>query len=291
MGDKKRAKYWVPGTKRKESKELECQLCPFGCIIQNNTTGKCGARTNIDGELLAVSYGKVTSVALDPIEKKPLYMFHPGCKIISIGSYGCNLTCPYCQNHTISLEYEKGKADYLTPETVLELSKLSMQDGNIGVAYTYNEPLIGYEFVLECSKLIRSAGLKNVLVTNGYINEAPLTELITYIDAMNIDIKGNTDRTYNMVGGTSKHAKRTVELAYSKCHVEVTTLVVPGVNEDEIEDIARWLASLDPDIPYHLSRFFPGYKYKDHSPTPFDMMHKASDIAKTYLKNVYLGNM
>jgi len=285
------AKYWEHNKENKESKDVICKLCPHNCAIADGRGGKCGVRINRNDQLIATSYGVVTTVALDPIEKKPLYEFCPGSKIVSLGSIGCNLHCPFCQNHSISLEYKNVKADLLTPETVLEIAKLSVPDGNIGIAYTYNEPLIGIEFILDCSRLIRRAGLKNVLVTNGYINHEPLCELLPYIDAMNIDIKGNTKRTYNVVGGTPEHVKHTILLAGKSCHVEVTTLIVPGENEDEIEEIAKWLAEINPNIPYHLSRFFPRYKYKDRNPTPHETMYKARDRALKYLTNVYLGNI
>jgi len=288
------AKYWKQSKESKECKTAICELCPHYCVIpadSKGSTGKCGARTNINGTLIASSYGKVTSVALDPIEKKPLYEFYSGSFIVSIGSYGCNLSCPFCQNHNISLDYKSALTDNLSPEVILEIAMRSIPDKNIGVAYTYNEPLIGFEFILDCFKLIRRAGLKNVLVTNGFINKEPLMELLPYVDAMNIDIKGNTKRTYNVVGGTPEHVKRTIELSYAHCHLEVTTLVVPGENEDEIEEIAKWIAKIDPKIPYHLSRFFPRFKYSDSTPTPIETMYKAKRDAERHLQKVYLGNM
>jgi len=291
MADNVQAKYWSAGKESKDNKDLVCELCPNYCIIHEKATGKCGARANIEGKLIASSYGCVTSVALDPIEKKPLYEFYKGSKIVSIGSYGCNLNCPFCQNSSISMEYKNVKCEYLTPELILDVATRCIPDGNIGIAYTYNEPLIGYEFVFDCATLIRKAGLKNVLVTNGYLNKAPLEELLPLIDAMNIDIKGNTERTYNRVGGTPEHVKDTIERSYESCHIEVTTLIVPGENIEEIEDISKWLASIDPNIPYHLSRFFPKYKYRDHLPTPIETMYEARGIASRYLKNVYLGNV
>ena len=270
---------------------IKCGLCPHYCNIPDNKLGKCGVRRNREGKLMAASYGLVTSVALDPIEKKPLYMFHPGKKIVSIGSYGCNLNCAFCQNHNISMEYNNIKPERMTPELVTEVALLAVQDGNLGVAYTYNEPLIGYEFVKDCSKMIRKEGLMNVLVTNGYINKEPLEELLPSIDALNIDIKAYNDRTYNEVGGTLEPVKSTIEIANKVCHVEATTLVIPEINEDDVEKIAVWLSKINPDIPYHLSRFFPRYKYSDREPTPPEKMYKLYDIAKKHLKNVFLGNI
>jgi len=271
--------------------KVKCCLCPHYCMIDEGGFGKCGARENNNGELFAASYGSVTSIALDPIEKKPLYMFYPGRKIVSIGSFGCNFNCPFCQNYNISKEYRGIKAEQMTPALIAEVAKQSVVDGNIGIAYTYNEPLIGYEFVLDCSKAIRKEGLMNVLVTNGYINEEPLQKLLPYIDALNIDIKAITKRTYKEFGGTLDTVKNTIEIASKICHVEVTTLIIPNVNENDIEEIAKWLSEINPEIPYHLSRFFPRYKYSDREPTPLNVMYRAKEEAEKHLKSVFLGNM
>jgi len=281
------AEYW----ETLEKNSVKCLLCPHLCMITESRTGRCGARTNRDGRLFADSYGCVTSIALDPIEKKPLYQFHPGKKIVSIGSYGCNLRCLFCQNSSISIEYKDTKFERFTPELVAEVAEMAVQDGNIGVAYTYNEPLIGYEFVKDCALLIRKAGLVNVLVTNGYINKEPLLELLPLIDAINVDIKGYNERTYNKVGGTLEPVKDFIKTANNFCHLEVTTLVIPGENENEVENIAKWLSELDKSIPYHLSRFFPRYKYSDDVPTPSEIMYSSYEAAGKYLDNVYLGNM
>jgi len=281
------ADYW----EKQENNIVKCGLCPHYCIIKNNHRGKCGVRLNNNGTLIATSYGCVTSVALDPIEKKPLYYFHPGKNIVSIGSYGCNLKCQFCQNYRISIEYKYIKTDQFSPELVSEIALLAVKDGNIGVAYTYNEPLIGYEFVKDCSILIRKEGLANVLVTNGYINKEPLEELLPYIDALNIDIKGSNNRTYNKLGGTYEPVKNTIKTANNFCHVEVTTLIIPNENENDVEEIAKWLSEINPSIPYHLSRFFPRYKYSEGAPTPPELMYKLKNKAEMYLENVHLGNM
>jgi pyruvate formate lyase activating enzyme len=287
MNRKRVADFWV----KNDSSAVKCLLCPHYCSIRENQAGKCGVRVNREGVLIAESYGCVTSIALDPIEKKPLYKFHPDMKIVSIGSYGCNLHCPFCQNYNISMEFSGVKIDRFTPELVVEVAEMAVEDKNIGIAYTYNEPLIGYEFVKDCAILIKNKGLMNVLVTNGFINKEPLDELLPFIDALNIDMKGNNERTYNMVGGTQSVVKNTIETASKLCHVEVTTLVIPNENEDSIEGIAKWLASIDKSIPYHLSRFFPRYKYSGSEPTPPETMYKLCDIAGKHLENVYLGNM
>jgi len=285
--DQRVAEYWESAG----NGDVKCLLCPHYCVIQENRTGRCGVRVNREGTLFAESYGCVTSIALDPIEKKPLYMFNPGKNIVSIGSYGCNFRCQFCQNYGISLEYKSAKIENFTPETIAEVAIMAKSDENVGIAYTYNEPLIGYEFIKDCALLIRKAGLANVLVTNGYINIEPIIELLPLVDAVNVDIKGYNERTYNRVGGTLAPVLKMIEASKKLCHVEVTTLISPGVNENEVEEIAKWLSELDKSIPYHLSRFFPRYKISDCVPTPPEIMHRMLDIAKRYLDNVYLGNI
>jgi len=220
-------------------------------------------------------------------------MFHSGKKILSIGGYGCNFHCPFCQNYLISKEYGasiRSPRYVLTPEMVKKKALQAMRDGNIGVAYTYNEPFVGFEFLFDCAKEVRKAGMVNVLVTNGYINEAPLAEVLPFVDALNVDIKYWSDSAYKMVGGTPEEVVRTIELSAKICHVEVTTLVIPNENE-EVEDIAWHISRIDPDIPYHLSRFFPRYRYSGKEPTPRETMYELEAVAKKYLKNVFLGNM
>jgi len=271
-----------------------CGLCPHRCFIEENASGSCGVRVNRGGTLIASGYGAVSSVALDPIEKKPLYMFHPGKRILSIGGFGCNLQCRFCQNYEISTSETAGRVrepSLVSPLEIVELAVKAELDGNIGIAYTYNEPLISYEFILDCAVQAREAGMKNVLVTNGYINREPLEALLPLIDAMNIDLKGFTDGFYRSVGGTLEPVKETIEEAYKRCHVEVTTLVIPGENEDDIEPIAKWLSDIAPDIPLHLSRFFPRYRYSDREPTPRETILELRETAKKYLKNVFAGNM
>ena len=281
------AMYW----EKFDNNDIKCGLCPHKCNIKENRIGKCGVRENRNGILFASGYGCITSLALDPIEKKPLYLFHPGKKIISIGGYGCNMNCPFCQNHHISMEYQNTNIEYMTPAVIKEIALMATGDNNIGVAYTYNEPFINYEFVNECSRMIRKAGLTNVLVTNGYINKEPLINILPFIDAMNIDLKGFSNNTYNKLGGKLEPVKTTIELSHNVCHVEITTLVIPDENDHEVEDIAKWLSTIDVNIPYHLSRFFPRYRYTNKIPTPPEMMYKLRDTAKNYLCNVFIGNM
>jgi len=256
-------------------------------------------RENLSGALIASGYGEVSSVALDPIEKKPLYLFRPGKRVLSIGGFGCNLRCLFCQNYEISMVYTQGREGRQkpgrerinTPEYIAALAVQTVPDGNIGVAYTYNEPLIGYEFLYDCAVLVRDAGLCNVVVTNGYINPEPLETLLPLIDAMNIDLKGFTGDFYKNVGGNLETVKESIVLSNKRCHVEVTTLIIPGENENDITELAKWLSSVDPEIPLHLSRFFPRYHYNDRTPTPRDTVLKLCETAKKYLKNVFAGNI
>jgi pyruvate formate lyase activating enzyme len=271
-----------------------CEICPHGCNIEEGHIGFCFARGNRDGKVTAVNYGRLTSMALDPIEKKPLHRFMPGSWILSVGSFGCNLRCPFCQNCSISMADETtAETVYVPPEQLIARALDFVPKGNIGVAYTYNEPLIGYEYVFDCASLVHKNGLKNVLVTNGYINEKPLLEILPLIDAMNIDLKGFTEAFYKKLSGDLETVKRSIALSAESCHVEVTTLVIPGENDgdDEMEALSSWLAGLSPELPLHLSRFFPRHKYGDRKPTPHDTLYRLRDIAEKHLKYVYLGNI
>lgn len=271
--------------------KIRCELCPRHCILSEGQYGACLGRSCKDGKIICSNYGKLTAIALDPVEKKPLRRFLSGRMILSVGSYGCNLHCPFCQNSEISATTSSPVIEVLPEELVARAEQLVAQD-NIGIAYTYNEPLISYEYVLDCACLAHQKSLKNVLVTNGMICEAPLCNLLPYIDAMNVDLKGFTQDFYNMVGGDLEAVKNTIRIAAQSCHVEVTTLVVPEKNdsEEEISAIAQWLASIDKNIPYHISRFFPCYKMADVLPTPVKTVYRLADIAGRYLNYVYTGN-
>ena len=277
--------------KKSDTSLGRCFLCPHECVIKEGNHGICGVRKNINGQLIAESYGQITSVALDPIEKKPLYMFHPGTMILSVGSYGCNFRCPFCQNHGIAMPKERLRCEKITPEGLVAFAQKAVAHGNIGVAYTYNEPLIGYEFVYDCAKLVRDAGLKNVLVTNGFISEEPLETILPYIDAMNIDLKGFASGFYQKIGGDLEAVKAVIKRASESCHVEVTTLVIPGENDGDVEEIAKWLADVDASIPLHLSRFFPRNEYKNREPTPREMVLELKEVAGRYLEHVFVGNV
>lgn len=270
-----------------------CELCFHRCALEEGQTGLCRARINRGGTILPLNYGKVTSLALDPIEKKPLRRFHSGSMILSVGSFGCNLRCPFCQNHEISMAGE-GELDTeeLLPNDLAALAERLRPRGNIGVAYTYNEPLIGYEYVRDCAVAVRARGMVNVLVSNGTVEEAPWRELLPLIDSANIDLKGFTEGWYRRLGGDLETVKRNIVLAAERCHVEVTTLLVPGENdsEAEIRALSRWLSGIDPDIPLHLSRFFPRYRMTDRPPTDVNAVYRLAEVARESLRWVYTGN-
>jgi pyruvate formate lyase activating enzyme len=275
-----------------ENGRLHCYLCPHNCHIKNDGIGFCGVRKHEDGLLYSLNYGEITSASLDPIEKKPLAMYKPGSKILSVGSFGCNITCGFCQNHSIS----RGNPDssYLEPSELVSLAlKSKGESGNIGIAFTYNEPSIWYEYVYDVCHSADLEELDMVLVTNGYITPEPLRELLPFISAMNIDLKAFNDNFYKKTcSGDVESVKRTIELASSSCHIEITTLLVSGCNDspDEVEALCKWLSSVNPEIPLHLSRYFPRYKF-DTPPTSLETMYMARDIAQSYLKHVFLGNI
>jgi pyruvate formate lyase activating enzyme len=232
-------------------------------------------------------------MALDPIEKKPLARFMPGARILSVGSYGCNLRCPFCQNCSISMASEhSAKTVFVSPEGLVTKALELVPRGNIGIAYTYNEPLISYEYVMDCARLAHENHLKNVVVTNGYICEKPLSELLPFIDAMNIDLKGYTGSYYKKLHGDLETVKQTICRASKSCHVEVATLIVQGENDSpaEMEELSAWLSLIDEEIPLHITRFFPMYKYSGRSPTNVETVYSLARIAGKNLKYVYTGN-
>ena len=281
-----------------------CDVCFRQCKIEEGQTGFCGARTCRDGQLVAANYGRFTSVALDPIEKKPLKMFHPGSMILSLGSYGCNLRCPFCQNSSISwsqkaFEY-KDKADFYEPQEIVKTALDLRPRGNIGLAFTYNEPLVGYEFVRDTARLAKESGLQNVLVTNGTASQKVLNQILPYIDAMNIDLKAFTDNFYrNFIGGDFQMVKDFIATATAAgtCHVELTNLVIPGENdsEEEMRKLSVWVASLENQtgkkIPLHITRFFPAFKLTDRAPTSINTILRLVEVAKENLDFVFPGNI
>jgi len=267
---------------------VQCRLCPHECKILPGKKGICRARLNEENKLWAIDYGETTSIALDPIEKKPLYHFYPGSQILSIACNSCNMRCPFCQNWEIS--QVDVQTEFLSPEMLLKIFK---EHPCLGVSYTYTEPLMWFEYLLDACKIIRDNGGKNVLVTNGLINEEPLRELLPMIDAMNIDLKTmNPDVYKKKLGGDLDAVKRTIELSQKACHIEITNLIVTGLNDkpDEIDALIDYLAGVNPEIPLHFSRYYPNYKYTK-PPTPIDTLFDAYEMAKKKLRYVYLGNV
>jgi len=278
-----------------EEKKVKCELCPHHCIIDPGKYGNCCARRNHSGVLVSEVYGKIAALNFDPIEKKPLYHFYPGSEILSIGTTGCNLHCCFCQNHSIS-QCNNILHNDISNYTPAEIAEKSLKaKGNIGVAFTYNEPIINIEFVLETSHLIKQNNQKTVFVSNGYINQSPLEQLIDTIDAFNIDIKGfDLDFYKKYTKATLEPVLQTIKrIALSGKHLELTNLVIPTINDEEteFEEMCKWIAGeIGDETVLHLSKFFPRYKL-DQYPTPAETLFELYDIAKTHLKYVYIGNM
>jgi pyruvate formate lyase activating enzyme len=274
--------------------KLKCLLCPKECFISENKTGVCGTRENTDGVLYALTYSKPVAIHLDPIEKKPLYHFHPGEVILSIGTLGCNLDCKFCQNHGISQDFDESSFEgfkEVTPEGIIDICK---KNGYKFVAFTYNEPTIFFEYMFDVAVMCKANGIKTVMVSNGQINEEPLLKLIEYMDAFNIDLKSfNPDFYRKICGGEIETTKQTIEtIVKHKKHLEVTMLLIKGANdnEEEFEEMCKYLSSLDKNIVLHLSRAFPDYKM-EFEVTPIKLINRFYDIAKSHLKNVYKGNI
>lgn len=279
-----------------------CDVCPHRCAIAIGRVGICRARGNVDGRVESLNYGQATALSLDPIEKKPFARFHPDSMILSYGSYGCNLRCAFCQNSDISMAGADacGNASlptrFISPEQLVEEALGLKARGNIGVAITYNEPLIASEFIVDTGSLCHGAGLCLALVSNGYANEDVFDKAMGVTDAINIDLKCFSEEGYGALGAPDGlcTVKRNIETAVdSGVHVEVTTLVVPGISDSpqQFEGECAWLASLDRSIPLHISRFFPQYKMTDAAPTDVALMLRFRSIAERYLDNVYLGNV
>lgn len=269
----------------------QCRLCPFRCRIAEGKTGRCRVREFEGGKLWSLNYGRITSAAVDPMEKKPLYHFHPGALILSVGTFGCNLRCEFCQNWTIS--QGSPPTQELSPTQAVALAGDQRSRGNIGISYTYNEPFIWYEYVLDTARLAREEGMVNVLVTNGIVEPEPLEELLPFVDAMNVDIKSIREDFYRrLCGGDGKAARRTVETAFGRCHVEITNLIIPGENdsEEDLVDLFEWAASVSRRLPVHLSRYHPDHKMRARS-TSEDILRRAYELARERLDYVYVGNI
>lgn len=301
---------------------LQCNVCPHACMLPPGATGRCRARKNYTGEeivsditgkplipktyrndresgIFPSNYGIVTSLALDPIEKKPLNLFYPGSYILSAGSFGCNLNCPFCQNHSISTSDGAefmSEDNCLSPEELVKIALDTKSKGNIGIAFTYNEPLVGYEYVLDAARLAHKHDLKTVLVTAGCINKPIEDQVLPYIDALNIDLKSFRADVYkNTLGGDLDTVKSFIETACAMCHVELTTLIVPGMNdtEEEMTEICDYITSLPngSDIPLHISRFFPRHRMTDRPPTDVATILTLHHLASTRLRHVFTGNV
>jgi pyruvate formate lyase activating enzyme len=283
-----------------DNDRLQCNLCPHNCVLHPDKIGLCNTRKNIRGKLYSLAYGRPCSINIDPVEKKPLYHFFPGKKILSLGTFGCNLFCKGCQNYDISRsDAQTSSGTIQNPEDIIELAK---KNGLKLIAYTYNEPTIFFEYMLDTAKLAKKNGIKNVIVSNGYINEEPLKELLKYIDAANIDLKGFTGKFYkeyakaslepvlNTIKIINQHNKKSKH----KVWLELTNLIIPGLNDDmpEIKNMCDWIAKVNKNIPLHFSRFFPYYEAEQIEMTPEITLLKARDIAKKAgLKYVYIGNL
>ena len=281
---------------------MKCEVCYRHCNINEGGTGFCGVRTCKDGKVIPGNYGKITAVALDPIEKKPLKMFMSGSKILSIGSYGCNLRCPFCQNYDISWGREiksfAGRTQIISPkDIVLKAIDLKSQ-GNIGIAFTYNEPLLGYEFVRDTARLAKEKDLVTVLVTNGTASAQVYEEIAPYIDAMNIDIKSFSSDFYrNLINGNLAMTKDFIDRSVKSCHVELTNLIIPGENdsEEEMRELSKWIHFLEikagKKIPLHVTRFFPKFHMTDRDATNIDLIYRLADVARENLEVVFEGNV
>ncbi len=274
--------------------EAVCPVCPHHCKIGEGKTGRCRARKNEGGKIVCASYGKLTSMALDPIEKKPLAYFYPGSRILSVGSYGCTMSCPFCQNYEIAAAREEDfdRLYQVTPEELTGMAQREKPRGNIGVAFTYNEPLAGYEYVRDTARLVHDAGMKAVLVTNGMAAIPVLEEILPYVDAMNIDLKGFRPEIYSRLGGDLETVKAFIARAAEGCHVELTSLIVPGLNDDpeDMREEAEWISTISPEIPLHITRYFPRYKMKSPA-TEITLLKKLAGVALGSLSRVMLGNV
>jgi pyruvate formate lyase activating enzyme len=274
---------------KRDNHSVKCVLCPVSCVIRRSKDGICSIRTNINGVLYATGYGNTIALSIDPIEKKPLYHFKPGSDIVSIGPNGCNLSCGFCQNWSIS--QEKAPTRYVSPEELVEYTR---SRNSVGVAYTYTEPLIWYEYIYDTARLLREVGLATVVVSNGYINEEPAREIFRYIDAANFDLKSMKPEFYRKTcKGKLENVQRAIEIAHEiGVHVEITNLLIPGHNDSdkEINELVNWISDLDPAIVLHISRYFPNYKF-DNNPTPPERLQFAYDTAKKKLRHVYTGNI
>jgi len=271
-----------------EDHKVRCDLCPHNCIIAPEQIGICRARKNISGILYAINYGETITISIDPMEKKPLYHFHPGKSILSIGPNSCNFSCKFCQNYQSS--QLKIPTKTINPPELVELCR--SHNCNF-VAFTYTEPTTWFEFILDASKLLKENNIKTVMVTNGFINQKPLSELLPYIDAMNIDLKAFDDKFYKTIcNGSLQPVLETIKTASKQCHIEITNLIITDENDSEkqINDLVDFVEDVNPNIPLHFSRYYPTYKM-ENPPTSVSTLEMAKKIAEKKLNFVYLGNI
>ena len=270
-----------------------CPGCPHCCSLNEGEYGLCRARKADGGRVIPANYGKITSLALDPVEKKPLRRFFPGSLILSVGSFGCNYRCPFCQNHGISQISERDALyRYVPPESLASMALDLRSRGNIGIAFTYNEPSVSWEYILDTAEAMKGTDLKLALVTNGGASPEVWDSLMAVTDAANIDLKSFSERFYRRIGGDLETVKRNIEAAARSCHVELTTLIIPGENDspDEMSQIAEWVSSVDPEIPLHVTRFFPRWRMTDREATDPELVRSLASVAAGYLRHVYTGN-
>jgi len=281
----------------KLSEELvQCNLCPHNCKIKDQKRGLCGVRENQKGKLISIVYGKACATAVDPIEKKPLFHFLPGTMSYSVATVGCNLTCKFCQNWEISQGNKPNKPIYghdLTPKDIVDDAQKNKCES---IAYTYTEPTIFYEYAYDTCVLAKKKGIKNIFVSNGFINPGPIDKISKVLDGINIDLKGFSEEYYEKICGARLQPILDAIKQYHKNRVwvEVTTLIVPGHNDNEemLNKIAEFIAKIDKSIPWHISRFYPHYKMQDTPPTDIKIIHKAVEIGKKHgLKYIYAGNV
>ncbi len=280
------ARHW----EKAENNKVICRLCPAECKLTEGKTGICNARTNRRGKLITDNYGEAVTVAIDPIEKKPLYHFYPGSKILSTGANGCNFACENCQNWQIA--QEKTHTDYYSPE---QLAELALKHDSLGVAFTYTEPMMWFEYIMDTAPLLAEKGLKTVLVSNGYLNPKPLEELIGRMDAINVDLKSMREDFYKKVckGKLQPVLDNIRTIGQSNVHLELTTLLIPELNdsEEELRELVDFVADIDPTIPLHFSAFHPQYKMRDRQRTSEEILLQARQIAREKLDYVFLGNV
>jgi len=276
---------------------VRCRVCSHGCVIESGSRGVCAVRENVGGTLVSLTYGRLIARDVDPIEKKPLYHFYPGTRAYSIATVGCNFTCLHCQNHYIS-QYPREHAGRIIGDKIPadEVVSDAIVSGCHSIACTYTEPTIAIEYALDVMRLAKESGLSNAWVSNGYFTEEALRAIAPYLDAINVDLKGISDSVYHeIVGGNVRPVLDTIErLSEAGIWVEVTTLVIPGVNDspDELRWTAEAIVGISPWIPWHVSRFFPAYRLVDRPPTPIDTLEQAARIGRDAgLHYVYLGNV